>query len=302
MRFSLWPKLSQPWPEVVEIVRHAEASGWDGVYVADHFMGDGGLFGAVTSAHLESTAALAALAGLTTRVRLGTLVLGNTYRHPTVVANWAASVDRISDGRLVLGLGAGWQANEHEQYGITLPVPGERLARLDEACSVLRGLLTEPVVTFPGRYYELTDAVCEPKPVQRRLPLLIGGKGDRMLRLVARHADEWNMWAMPETIAERGAVLDRHCEEIGRDPSSITRSTQALVRLTDSPCEAKKFIASVHGRPAVAGPAEAFGEMVVAWREAGVDEVIVPDLSLGSGAQRLEALDALIEQGREAAG
>ncbi|HET8593985.1 MAG TPA: TIGR03560 family F420-dependent LLM class oxidoreductase [Intrasporangium sp.] len=302
MRFSVWPKLSQPWSEVVEVVRHAEATGWDGVYVADHFMGDGGLFGAVTSAHLESTAALAALAAATTRVRLGTLVLGNTYRHPAVVANWAASVDRISEGRVLLGVGAGWQANEHEQYGIGLPPPAERLARLDEACSVIRGLLSESVVTFEGRYYRLADAVCEPKPVQARLPLLIGGKGDRMLRLVARHADEWNMWATPETIRERGAILDRHCEQVGRDPSSIKRSTQALVRLTDSPFEAKEFVASVGGRPTVAGPAEQFGEVVEAWQEAGVDEVIVPDLALGSGSQRLEALDALIEQGRAAAG
>lgn len=302
MRFSVWPKLSQPWSEVLEVVRHAEATGWDGVYVADHFMGDGGLFGAVTSAHLEATAALAGLATATTRLRLGTLVLGNTYRHPAVVANWAASVDRISGGRVVLGLGAGWQANEHEQYGIELPTPGLRLARLDEACTVIRGLLTEPVVSFAGRCYELTEAVCEPKPVQPRLPLLVGGKGDRMLGLVARHADEWNMWATPEMITERAAVLVRHCERLGREPSSISRSTQALVFLTQSSSEAEEFVASVNGRPTVAGPAERFGEVVEGWREAGVDEVIVPDLALGSGPRRLEALDALIEQGRLAAG
>lgn len=298
MRFSVWPKLSQSWSEVLATVRHAESSGWDRVYVADHFMGDGGLFGSVTSAHLESTAALAALATATARVRLGTLVLGNTYRHPAVVANWAASVDQITGGRLVLGLGAGWQANEHDQYGIALPEPGERVGRLAEACAVIRGLLSEPALTFEGRYYQVRDAVCEPKPVQPRLPLLVGGKGDRMLRLVARHADEWNMWGMPGTIRSRGAVLDRHCEQIGRDPTTVLRSTQALVRLTDSPAEAAEFLASAHGRPAIAGPAERFGEAVCEWREAGVDEVIVPDLALGAGAQRLDALDALLEQAR----
>lgn len=302
VRFSVWPKMSQPWPDVLEVARHAESTGWDGVYVADHFMGDGGLFGATTSAHLESTAALAALASATTRVRLGTLVLGNTYRHPAVVANWAASLDRISGGRLVLGLGAGWQANEHEQYGIELPAPRERLARLSEACTVIRGLLTEPTVTFDGRYYELTDAVCEPKPVQARLPLLVGGKGDRMLGLVARHADEWNMWSVPETIRARGTVLERHCERIGRDPATIARSTQALVQVTDSPSEAAALVARAGRRPAVAGPAERFGEVVAQWRDAGVDEVVVPDLALGTGAERLDALDALIEQGRKAAG
>lgn len=301
MRFSVWPKLSQPWPEVLGVVQHAESTGWDGVYVADHFMGDGGLFGAETSDHLEATAVLAALAGVTTRVRLGTLVLGNSYRHPAVVANWAASVDQVSGGRHVLGLGAGWQANEHEQYGIRLPPPAERLARLDEACTVIRGLLTERTVTFTGRYYSLTDALCQPKPVQTRLPLLVGGKGDRMLGLVARHADEWNMWSMPETITERAAVLERHCEKLGRDPSTILRSTQALVRVTESPVEAAEFIAAANGRAAFAGPPAQFGELVARWREAGVDEVIVPDLTLGAGTERLDALDALIEQARAAA-
>jgi F420-dependent oxidoreductase-like protein len=296
MRFSLWPRLSQPWEDVLSVTRHAEATGWDGVYVADHFMGDGGVFGAVTSAHLEATAALTALAQATDRVRLGTLVLGNTYRHPAVVANWAAAVDRVSGGRLVLGLGAGWQANEHEQYGIDLPSPRERLERFDEACQVVRGLLTQPRTTVTGQHYQVTDALCEPKPLQERLPLLVGGKGDRMLGLVARHADEWNMWGLPETLAERAAVLDRHCEKQDRDPATIRRSTQAFIRITDDAGEARDFVASVAGRPAVAGPVDRFAEAVQGWRDVGIDEVIVPDLALGDSAQRLEALDAIIEQ------
>lgn len=296
MRFSVWPRLSQPWEDVLAVSRHAEATGWDGVYVADHFMGDGGLFGAVTSAHLEATAALAALAQATDRVRLGTLVLGNTYRHPAVVANWAATLDRVSGGRLVLGLGAGWQANEHEQYGIDLPTPRVRLDRFDEACQVVRGLLTQERTTVAGRHYQVTDALCEPKPLQERLPLLVGGKGDRMLGLVVRHADEWNMWGLPETLAERAVVLERHCEKQGRDPATIRRSTQALVRITDDAAWARDFLASVGGRPAVAGTVEHFAEAVAGWRDVGIDEVIVPDLVLGEGAERLEALDAIIEQ------
>lgn len=296
MRFSVWPRLSQPWEDVLSTAQHAEATGWDGIYVADHFMGDGGVFGAVTSAHLEATAALTALAQATGRVRLGTLVLGSTYRHPAVVANWAATVDRVSGGRLVLGMGAGWQVNEHEQYGIDLPGPRERLERFDEACQVVRGLLTQPRTTVTGRHFQVTDALCEPKPVQERLPLLVGGKGDRMLGLVARHADEWNMWGLPEMLAERRAVLERHCEKQDRDPATIRRSTQAFIRITDDAAEARDFVASVSGRPAVAGPVDHFAEAVQGWRDVGIDEVIVPDFALGDGARRLEALDAIIEQ------
>ena len=293
MRLSIWPNAQQPWDQLVAEVRHAEDTRWDGVYLADHFMGDGGGFGSPEVPNLESTAALSALGALTTRLRVGPLVLGNTYRHPAVVANWAATLDHVTGGRLVLGLGAGWQQNEHEQYGITLPPPGERLRRLDEACTVIRSLLAEPTTTFEGRHYELRDALCEPKPVQQRLPLLIGGKGDRMLGLVARHADEWNMWGLPDTIAERAAVLERHCESIERDPATIRRSTQALVMVTDDAERARAFVDRVAPRAAVAGPAGHFAEVVERWAEVGVDEVIVPDGGLGRGDERLARLDAL---------
>ncbi|NLD75383.1 MAG: LLM class flavin-dependent oxidoreductase, partial [Acidimicrobiales bacterium] len=113
MRFSVWPWLSKSWPELAELVGHVESTGWDGVYVADHFMGDGGTFGAVEAPLLESTATIAALAGATERVRLGTIVLGVTYRHPAVLAKWASTLDHASGGRLVLGVGAAWQQNEH---------------------------------------------------------------------------------------------------------------------------------------------------------------------------------------------
>ncbi|MGZ4705068.1 MAG: TIGR03560 family F420-dependent LLM class oxidoreductase [Acidimicrobiales bacterium] len=294
MRFSVWPNLAQPWTDVVEVARHAEATGWDGVWVADHFMGDGGGFGAVETPTLEATAALAGLATITDRVRIGSLVLGATYRHPAVVANWAATVDGMSDGRLVLGVGAGWQQNEHEQYGIELPPIGARVDRFIEACTVIRGLLADERTTFDGRYFTLTDAWCEPKPVQAHLPLLIGGKGDRMLGLTARLADEWNMWSLPATIAERSALLDRRCEDIGRDPSEIQRSTQALVMLTDDEDAARRFVDAVAPRAAVGGTTDALAEVVDGWRQVGVDEVIVPDATLGRGQRRLEALDAII--------
>jgi len=259
----------------------------------DHFMGNPP--GPVDTPTLEGTSALAALAAATDRVRLGTLVLGNTYRHPAVVANWAATVDHISNGRVLLGVGAGWQVNEHEQYGIDLPRPGELLARFEEACQVWHGLLRDDTTTIDGRWYQLTDAICEPKPIQDPLPLLIGGKGDKMLGIVATYADEWNMWGLADTIAERGAVLDAHCERIGRDPAEIQRSAQALFLVTDDEAKAKAFRED-SGRPAVAGLADEISEAVADWQAMGLDEVIVPDFTLGKGQHRLDRLDLIIEQ------
>jgi alkanesulfonate monooxygenase SsuD/methylene tetrahydromethanopterin reductase-like flavin-dependent oxidoreductase (luciferase family) len=261
--------------------------------VEDHFMADGSGFGAVSDPRFEVTTVLSALAVATKSLRLAPLVMSATYRHPAVVANWAASVDHISGGRLMLGLGAGWQINEHEQYGIEMGTPGERIGRLDEYCSVVRSLLEQSVTDFNGRFFELSNAWCEPKPVQDRLPLLIGGKGDRMLRLVARHADMWNMWAMPSKFAERSAELDQACDDIGRNPATIRRSTQALVCLTDSESEARSFTDATGGRAAFAGTAKQFADLAAQWRDAGVDELVIPDWHLGTGAQRAESIEAI---------
>jgi probable F420-dependent oxidoreductase len=296
MRFAVWPNAAQPWSDIVEVARHAEATGWDGVYIADHFMGDNERAGGTVSPTFEATALLAALAEATDRVRLGSLVFGITYRHPAVLANWAKTVDHISSGRLLLGVGAGWQLNEHEQYGIELGPPKVRIDRFVEALDVLTGLLRSPVANVRGSYYTLTDAVMEPKPVQDPLPILIGGKGDRMMRVVARYADEWNMWSDPATFKERSGALDAACAAVGRDPAAIARSTQALFFIGDDLAKIEGLIERVKPRPAIGGPAERLAEAVQAWQDVGVDEVIVPDFTLGKGAQKLEALDLIIEQ------
>lgn len=293
MDLTLWPLVSQPWPDLCAAVELVERLGWHGVMIEDHFMADGGGFGAVSDPRFEVTSVLSALAVATTSVRLAPLVMSATYRHPAVVANWAATVDHISRGRLTLGLGAGWQLNEHAQYGIQLGTPGERIDRLDEYCTVVRSLLEQSVTDFKGRSFELSNAWCEPKPLQTRLPLLIGGKGDRMLRLVARHADMWNMWSMPSKFAERSAVLDQFSEAIGRDPATIRRSTQALVCLTDSASEARSFIDAAGGRAAFAGTAEQFADLAAQWHDAGVDELVIPDWHLGTGTQRAESIEAI---------
>ncbi len=174
----------------------------------------------------EAWELLAAWGALTTRVRLGTLVTGNTYRHPPVLAKMVATLDHITSGRAMLGLGAAWHEGEHAMYGLRFPTTGGRLARMDEAARVLRLLLDEPVASFTGKHYVLTDAVAEPKPVQKRLPILIGGGGEqKTLRTVARYADYWHGHGTPEVIRHKLDVLARHCADIGRDVTEITPLT-----------------------------------------------------------------------------
>ncbi|HEX5947259.1 MAG TPA: LLM class flavin-dependent oxidoreductase [Acidimicrobiales bacterium] len=295
MRLSLWTSSNQPWSEILAAARHAEATGWDGLWIADHFMGNapGPMPAEVPT--LEAGSLVAALAAAVDRVRIGTLVYGNTYRHPAVLANMAATVDHVSGGRFVLGMGTGWQVNEHEQYGIELPPTGELVDRFAEAIQVVRSLLREPTTTFAGDHYRLTDALCEPKPVQDRLPILVGAKGDRMLGIAARHADEWNAWGLPDHIAERSAALDRACEAAGRDPGEIARSAQALVMFTEDDAEADRLAAAVP-RPLLVGSPERMREVVAGYAEGGLDELNVPDFTLGTGAQKIEALDRFREE------
>lgn len=174
----------------------------------------------------EAWTLLAGWAALTSRVRIGALVTGNTYRHPAVLAKMAATLDHLSGGRAIVGLGAAWHEREHAMYGIPFPTTAGRLARLDEAAQAIRLLLDEPVATFAGRHYVLTEALCEPKPLQPRLPLLIAGGGERKtLRTAARYADLWHGHGTPEVIRHKLAVLARHAEEAGRDVAAITPLT-----------------------------------------------------------------------------
>jgi F420-dependent oxidoreductase-like protein len=286
MRFSVWPTATQSWPDLFEAASHAASSGWDGVWVADHFMPSAEPLDVPT---LECWSVLAGLATSVPRVRLGSLVAGNTYRHPAVLANIAATIDQLSGGRLVLGLGAGWQENEHAAYGIDFFDVPTRLARLGEACAVIRQLLDTPRGEFEGRHYRLSEAPMEPKAAGQRLPLLIGGAGEQVtLRIVARFADEWNTWGTPEVLAAKAAVLDRHCAAVGRDPGEVARSAQVLVDLDGaSPWPSR--------RPAAVEVSTAqMQELLGAYAEAGVDEFILPDWNLGKGAARLELLDRFL--------
>jgi F420-dependent oxidoreductase-like protein len=202
-------------------------------WLLDHFMP---LSGDFSGPCLEGWTVLAAFAARTTRLRLGLTVSSNTFRHPAVLANMAATVDIISGGRLDFGIGAGIHETEHAAYGIPLYAPGERIRRLGEACEVIRRLWTELAPSFEGAYYQLKDAYCEPKPMQKPYPpFVIGGVGEKMLlRVVARYADIWNFTGGGvESFQQKNAVLESHCADIGRDPDTIVRSTQVRVNPAD---------------------------------------------------------------------
>ncbi|MCC6627887.1 MAG: LLM class F420-dependent oxidoreductase [Chloroflexi bacterium] len=240
MRFGFFPGAAQvAYAELRATWRWADDLGYDTAWVPDHFYAG---FGDPAGPCLEAWSVLAAMAEATRRIRIGPMVLGNTYRHPAVVANMAATLDVISGGRLTLGLGAGWMQVEHDGYGIPLPPARERLDRLDEAAQVIKLLLTEQRATFAGRYYQLHDALCEPKPVQRpHPPLLIGGGGEqRTLRIVAKHADEWNGEVGPSGMARKLGILHEHCAAVGRDPGEIAVSV-----LLRSEAEAEATYASM---------------------------------------------------------
>src|SRR5262245_45136974 len=179
VRFSLWPNTEQRWADLVAVVDDADRGGWDRVYVSDHLMPNTDSEAPSSDPVLECFTVAAALAARTERVGLGTLVASATFRHPAVVAKAASTIDRISDGRVVLGLGAGWQLNEHAVYGIALADVPTRLSRFEEYCQIVAGLLRDDRTDFSGRFFRVSDAPCEPKPVQPRLPILIGGKGER---------------------------------------------------------------------------------------------------------------------------
>ena len=294
MHFSFWPAPAQDFKTVVDLGRHAEATGWDGIWFADHFMPNA----PDTSVPWpECWTTISAVATQVPRLRLGTLVIGNTYRHPAVLAKMAATLDHISGGRVVLGLGAGWQENEHEQYGIPFFTLKERLERLDEACEVITTLFREEKSNYAGRHYTLTDASLEPKPVQAPLPLLVGGGGEKVtMRIAAQWANEWNVWGTPETLAHKVGVLRQHCADLGRDPNEIRKSAQALLFMSDD----EAMLESLRERPSpmarILGTPSQLRDIVAQYEEAGVDELIVPDFTLGQGDAKLRAMDRFITE------
>ena len=211
------------WPELVDRVQFAEAAGFDGAWVFDHFTP---LYGDPNGPCLEGWTLLAGLAAVTSRIRLGALVTGITYRPPSILATEAITVDHISRGRLEIGLGAAWHQPEHEALGIPFPPLKERAERLEEGVQVMRLVMTTEGTTFAGRHYRLANARYHPRPVQRpHPPFWIGAGGEQlMLPIVARQADAWHAFGSEDSMARKSRLLDQLAEKAGRDPGTILRS------------------------------------------------------------------------------
>lgn len=224
------------WNELDEFWGAAEQMGFDSLWMTDHILTESydTSSGAPEPTEpdqlppavpmLEAWTFLAALARATTRATVGTLVSPVTFRHPALLAKQALSVDRMTNGRLILGLGAGYTEREHRTFGLPYPPARERVAMLSETLDILHLLETEEYASYEGSHYRLENAPCQPKPVDGHIPLLLGATRPAMLRLAARHADHYNAVGSPNYVRDRYADLDRACAEVGRDPSEISRS------------------------------------------------------------------------------
>jgi F420-dependent oxidoreductase-like protein len=227
LRFGVQtPPQHASYADILQTWREADELGFDTAFVFDHFIP---IYSDPNGPCFEGWTLLAALAAQTKRVKVGVLVTGNTYRHPAVLAKMAATVDHVSNGRLILGLGAAWFELEHSAYGIPFYTPGERAKRLTEAIEAMKLLFTQQKSTLNGKYYQLKDALCEPKPVQKPYPpILIGGMGPKKIQpLVARQADIWHFFVRdgdPQEVKRICDNFDKVCQRVGRDPTQVERS------------------------------------------------------------------------------
>jgi F420-dependent oxidoreductase-like protein len=249
IRFGIHPgQQNGTYADFVGLWQRAEELGYDWVSVFDHFLP---IQADPAGPCFEGPTLLAALAAQTSTLRCGMLVTGVTYRHPAVLANIVATPDHISGGRVEYGVGAAWYELEHDQYGIPFPRIGDRMDILDETCRILRSLWTQKTTTFAGKHFQLTDASCEPKPVQDHVPLVIGGSGERRtLRIVAEHADVWNTFLgdLAEFARLRNTVLAGHCADVGRDLADIRTSMTYRAVLRETEAEARAAAAPLLAR------------------------------------------------------
>jgi F420-dependent oxidoreductase-like protein len=225
MRFGLdVAQQRMPWTELARRVRLAEELGFDGVWGFDHFQP---MYGEGLGECFEANTTLAAWAGVTSRIRLGTLVTGMTYRHPSIFAAEAITIDHASGGRLELSYGAAWFEKEHRELGIPFPSVAERVNAFEEAVQIVRGLLTTDGFTFEGRYFQTRNATLRPRPVQQpHPPIWIGASGERrMLPIAAKYADVWHCYGSPRSLADKSRRLSDLAADAGRDPGTITRAS-----------------------------------------------------------------------------
>jgi F420-dependent oxidoreductase-like protein len=231
VKFGLFaPQVGASFSVIKERAQLADRLGYHSIWFVDHMWSRG----MPDLDHLEAWTVMSATAAVTERIGIGTLVLCNSYRNPALLAKMASSLDNVSGGRLLLGLGSGWMDEEYRAYGYAFPSPRVRIEQLEEALAIIKLLFTQPRASFQGKYYAVEDAINNPKPVQQpHPPILIGGAGEkRLLRVVAEHA---NIWNCPNNVAaeleHKLAVLKQHCDAVGRDPDTIEISEQCVVVL-----------------------------------------------------------------------
>ena len=260
-----------PAGELVDLYKKIEDLGYGWISVWDHFYaadmtGD--------AECLEAVSMHAALALSTSKVRCGSLVYSVGYRHPAVLANAIATIDHLSGGRTDVGIGAGWSQMEYDAYGIPFPSVGTRMSQLEEGIQVLRGLLHDEVSSFDGKWFQLRDARNEPRPVQAKLPIWVGGGGEkRTLRIAAQYADGWNVpFISPEEFARKRGVLHQHCEDVGRDPAEVRCTVNVGMAYTE------------------ASLAEQFGRIA---------EMVRPGVLFGTDEQMLDRIGEYVAAGAE---
>ena len=278
------------WDTISSAIQTMESGRWGSIWFPDHFIPPAAWKGAEDQPIFESWSLLAAVAGMTDKLRMGHMVNGNTYRNPGLVAKMATTIDQISKGRFTLSHGAAWFQREHEAYGWDYPSLRERSDRFEESCALIRNLFSsdEPV-DFHGKYYRLENAPLSPKSVQSpHIPIMVGGMGEkRTLRTSAKYGDIWNLDGFavgrPE-IAEKGGmsldlyehkvnVVREHCDDVGRDPSEIKFTISMPTKLSSDNSETSEFINRV-GPGTVAGTRDYIIERVGEFIEAGVDEIM----------------------------
>ena len=270
----MWPQ-NTSWEALRDAAVVADSVGFDTIWTWDHFYA---LAGEEEKPNLESTTVLSALATVTKRAKLGALVQGVTYRHPALIANMAATHDVVSNGRAICGIGAAWNQTEHKAYGIDLGTPGERSRRFAEAAKIVRALLDGERVTYEGRYYKLTNAVLNTRPVQKRLPIMIGGGGEqKTLRTVAKYADMWHAFGTPEVMKHKIEVLRTHCSEVGRAPDQIEVWGGQWICVRDDAEEARQVLDEIrtHHPPmnppnAIIGDPDQVASKLKEWWDIGV--------------------------------
>ena len=249
---SIWPTNTN-WEPLREAGVAAERGGFDHLYAWDHFYA---IVGDQENPNLECTQVLAGWGASTDRIRIGSLVHGITYRNPAVLVKTITALDHLTNGRAIMGIGAAWMEPEHNAYGIDLGTRKERSDRFEEAARIVRSMLRQRSTTFNGQYYKVKDALNEPPPVQKALPILIGGGGEqRTLRTTARYADMWHGFGSPDDVRRKVEILRAHCAKAKRDPSEIIPFAGGWVVIRDRPEDVRAYLQKVADHHGIAPPA-----------------------------------------------